>query len=48
MTWDIPEQDLDHSSECLSHHWGTPTVLLPVDLMNHSISVFRNALSGQV
>jgi hypothetical protein len=24
MTWDIPEQDLDHSSECLPERWGTP------------------------
>jgi hypothetical protein len=22
MTWDIPEQDLDHSSECLPERWG--------------------------
>lgn len=24
MTWDIPEQDLDHSSECLPESWGMP------------------------
>lgn len=23
MTWDIPEQDLDHSSECLPERWGS-------------------------
>ena len=36
MTWDIPEQDLDYSSECLPERWGRR----PLRLLAHRWSAY--------